>query len=72
MERIGNLGIPFARVFTKADKISRLILNKNLAAHDKAMLEAWESLPPTFVTSAKSGSGREEILSFVENTITLF
>jgi GTP-binding protein len=72
MERIGNQGIPFARVFTKADKISRLILNKNIAAHDKAMLETWESLPPTFITSAKSGSGRDEILSFVENTITLF
>jgi GTP-binding protein len=72
MQRIGNLGIPFARVFTKADKISGAELKRNLIAHDKAMLEDWESLPITFITSAKSGSGRDEILSFVEKTITLF
>jgi GTP-binding protein len=72
MEKIGTLGIPFARVFTKADKVSQLVLNKNVIDHNKAMLESWESLPTTFITSAKTGAGREEILRFVENTITLF
>jgi len=72
MEKIGLMGIPFARVFTKADKISGRELNMNIAAHNKAMLESWESLPHTFVTSIKTSAGRDEIISFVENTITLF
>jgi len=71
MEKIGTLGIPFARVFTKSDKISGRELKLNIALHDKAMLETWESLPVTFVSSAKTGTGRDEILKFVENTMTL-
>lgn len=71
MEKIGTLGIPFARVFTKSDKISGRELKLNIALHDKAMLETWESLPVTFVSSAKTGIGRDEILRFVENTMTL-
>lgn len=71
MERIGTLGIPFARVFTKCDKISGRELKINIALHDKAMLEKWESLPDTFTTSAKTGTGRDKILLFVENTMTL-
>lgn len=72
MERIGKYGIPFARVFTKSDKISSEAVNRNLELHDIEMLKAWESLPLRFVTSAKDGTGREEILSFIEETLTLY
>jgi len=75
MEFMKNLGvnsIPFARVFTKADKISRREVNSNVGLHDKLMLETWESLPPTFITSTKSGAGRDEILGFISETSTIF
>lgn len=69
MEFLGNNGIPFVRVFTKTDKLGKEALKKSIALYDKIMLVAWESLPITFTTSARNGTGREEILVFIEETI---
>lgn len=75
LEFINNLGInsvPFARVFTKSDKLSINAVNSNIAKHNSLMLKKWESLPNTFTTSARTGSGRDELLAFIENTISLY
>jgi len=72
MEFLGQNNIPFARVFTKSDKISANAVSKSIEACNKIMLETWESLPPTFIASAKTGKGKEEILSFVEKSINNF
>lgn len=72
MEWLGENEIPFARVFTKSDKLSPAAVIKNIALHDKLMKEKWEALPETFTTSSKSGEGQEELLAFIEKTITLF
>lgn len=69
MEFLGNNGIPFVRVFTKTDKLGTEALKKSIALYDEIMLATWESLPITFTTSASNGTGREEILVFVEETI---
>ena len=69
MEFLGNNGIPFVRVFTKTDKLGKEALKKSIALYDEIMLVAWESLPITFTTSARNGTGREEILVFIEETI---
>ena len=66
MERLALNGVPFARVFTKTDKLSATAAEKNRAVHDSVMLRTWESLPPTFVTSAASGEGRDRILDYIE------
>ncbi|MCK7539319.1 MAG: hypothetical protein MZV63_54625 [Marinilabiliales bacterium] len=39
MERLALNGVPFARVFTKTDKVSAAEVEKNMALHDRAMLE---------------------------------
>jgi len=72
IDMLGVNQIPVARVFTKMDKISMEILNKNIKAHDKIMNEKWESLPVTFITSSTKKDGREEILDFIENSINIF
>ncbi len=72
MEFLGLNEIPFARVFTKSDKISSSMLTRNLTVHDKLMLETWESLPPTFISSALTKEGREDILKYIEETLTFF
>lgn len=72
MQHLGNNGIPFARVFTKSDKISNAVLGKNLSVHDKHMLKDWESLPPAFVSSSVTKKGRDEILEYIEETLTFF
>lgn len=72
MERLALNGIPFARVFTKTDKLSAAEAAKNRAAHDRVMLRSWESLPPTFITSAANGTGREEVLAYIDETMIFF
>ncbi|MBN1387697.1 MAG: YihA family ribosome biogenesis GTP-binding protein [Bacteroidales bacterium] len=72
MEFLGFNRIPFARIFTKSDKVSNSKLTGNIAVHDKLMLETWESLPPAFISSAGTQRGREDILKYIEETLTFF
>lgn len=66
MEWLGENGVPFAIVFTKVDKLSRIAAEKNIEAYKQKLLEQWEELPPIFVTSSESGQGREELLNYIE------
>lgn len=72
MEFLGINRIPFARVFTKGDKMSRASLKKSIEEYDTQMLEKWEELPVTFVTSKITKSGRSEILAFIEESLNNF
>jgi GTP-binding protein len=72
MEFLGNNRVPFARVFTKTDKISSGDLKKSIHNYDLEMLKIWESLPVTFFASVVKRAGREEILNFIEETINNF
>lgn len=72
MEFLGTNSVPFARVFTKKDKVSSTDLTNAIQQYDNVMLERWESLPVTFTASSLDKSGREEILSFIEETINKF
>jgi len=65
MEYLGENGIPFCIVFTKTDKLGKTGLEKNLAHYKKVMLESWEEMPTTFLTSSVDSSGKKEILSFI-------
>ena len=69
IELLGQNGIPFGIIFTKADKLTQAQLNRNVAAYKKTLLEQWEELPPTFISSSEKGRGREEILSFIEECL---
>lgn len=63
---LGNAGMPFAIVYTKADKMGTNLLAKQLNYNKKQLLEYWEELPPIFVSSSSDKRGREEILNFIE------
>lgn len=65
---LGENQVPFALCFTKADKITTRQLNKSLLLYKQTLLEDWDSLPSTFITSTEKGWGREEILQFIEQT----
>ena len=68
MEWLGQKGIPFVIVFTKMDKLSSSQLNKNLSKYKTKMLETWEELPQSFMSSAESKLGKMEILKFIDTT----
>ena len=63
---LGQSGIPFSIVFTKADKLSNARVSENVKAYEQKMLETWEVMPPYFVTSAEKKTGRDEVLSYIE------
>lgn len=63
---LGESGIPFALVFTKADKLSATKVGQNVEAYKKVLGETWEELPPMFVTSSEKKQGRDELLSYIE------
>jgi GTP-binding protein len=69
MEKVGLSQIPFARVFTKTDKLKKSDLENSLKIYDEVMLKRWEELPVTFFSSMVNRTGREEILNFIEQSI---
>lgn len=66
IEWAGENGVPFSLVFTKADKLSKGRLASNLELYRERLLESWEELPPTFVTSSETRQGREELLAYID------
>ena len=58
--------MPFALVFTKADKLSKGKLSANISAYKDRLLEGWEELPPLFITSSEERTGRDELLDYIE------
>ncbi len=66
IEWLGMSGVPFAIVFTKADKLSVTKANQSVEAYKKKLLETWEELPPMFLTSAEKKQGRDEVLGYIE------
>ncbi len=63
---LGENGVPFSIIFTKADKLTKSVLAKNIAAYKARLLKEWEELPPVFITSSENAAGREEVLRYVE------
>lgn len=67
MEWMGQAGIPFCIVFTKADKLKPKVLEKSVSLYLKKLLEGvWEEAPHHFVTSSSKGMGREELLQYID------
>ncbi|UOQ99827.1 ribosome biogenesis GTP-binding protein YihA/YsxC [Hymenobacter sp. 5317J-9] len=65
MEKLGEEGIPFVMVFTKADKQSTAQTKALVTDYLKKMSEIWDELPRYFLTSAETGLGRDELLDFI-------
>lgn len=68
MQWLGERAIPFAIIFTKADKLKPQAIERNVAAYKEILLEWWEEFPPYFVTSAQNKTGKEELTQYIEQT----
>ncbi len=66
MEWLGENGVPFSIVFTKADKLGGGKLKQNISHYLKELKKQWEELPPYFITSSENKTGRQEILDYIE------
>ena len=65
IEMLGEHGVPFGIVFTKADKLSQTQARRSVERYKAALAEQWEELPPMLVSSSAKGTGRDEILAFI-------
>ena len=66
IEWLGEEGVPFALVFTKADKLTKGKLATNIEGYKARLRQQWEELPPLFITSSEERLGREELLDYID------
>ena len=64
---LGESGIPFAIVFTKADKLNVTKTKASVALYEKTLSETWEELPRMFITSSEKKTGKDDILGYIED-----
>ena len=65
ISELGEKGIPFGIIFTKADKQGPEVLQQQITKNKARLLEDWEELPPVFISSSVKGTGKEEILDYI-------
>ncbi len=63
---LGESNIPFAIIFTKADKVGKVKATSNAKAWMQELKDRWENLPPYFITSSEKRIGRDEVLDYIE------
>lgn len=72
IEWLGVSQIPMVLVFTKSDKLKRKEIEKNFHDYRKRLQETWEELPEMIITSSEDGTGRDDVLAYVEKTNRVF
>ena len=63
---LGENGVPFAIVFTKADKLGPVAVQNKVEEYKKFLMKDWEELPPVFITSSEDRRGKEDLLQYIE------
>lgn len=66
LEWLGINAIPFSIIFTKADKLKPQVLKTNIAEYNAKLMETWQELPPSFISSSVNKTGREDILQYIQ------
>lgn len=66
MQMLGEEGVPFSIIFTKADKLKPAEIEAHTKRYTEKMLEEWEEMPRYFITSSAKEIGKEEVLGYIE------
>jgi GTP-binding protein len=66
LEWCGENQVPFALIFTKADKSSKKEVTTKVNAIRNELLKTWHELPPHFITSSETKLGREDVLDYIK------
>ncbi|MFA6676122.1 MAG: ribosome biogenesis GTP-binding protein YihA/YsxC [Bacteroidales bacterium] len=67
---LGKAEIPFSIIFTKCDKLKPKTLENQIESIKKDLLTYWEALPPMFLSSAEKGTGRDNILDYIDSVLS--
>ncbi len=68
IEWLGDSQLPFVIVLTKVDKINQKVKSKNLDLLKAELRQSWDELPLIFETSAVKGTGKEQLMNFIDET----
>lgn len=68
MQYLGESGIPFGIIFTKADKLKPKAIDRQAELYCQELLKFWKELPPHFITSSSKKIGQDALLDFIEAT----
>ncbi len=68
MQYMGESGIPFGIIFTKADKLKPGAIDRHVNDYCEVLLKTWEEVPQYFVTSSSKSIGQEDVLNFIGST----
>lgn len=68
----GENQLPFVLLFTKTDKLKVAELSRSIENYKLHLGNFWEELPPIIITSAKTSTGRDEVLNFIDQNNSLF
>ena len=66
MQWLGENGIPFSIIFTKADKLKPQAILREVAAYQTVLLETWEEMPNYFITSSSNETGKDAVLGYID------
>lgn len=66
MEWLGEHGVPFSIIFTKADKLKPKAIENHVEDYKNVLLETWEEMPKYFITSSSKDIGKDELLTYIE------
>ncbi|MGC6432269.1 MAG: ribosome biogenesis GTP-binding protein YihA/YsxC [Jejuia sp.] len=66
MQWLGEHGIPFSIIFTKADKLKPKAIERHIEDYKNILLEFWEEMPNYFVTSSSNGMGKDDVLLYID------
>jgi len=65
MQYLGETGIPFCIIFTKADKLKPKAIERHVEDYKNIMLETWEAIPKHFITSSSKDIGKDKVLGYI-------
>jgi GTP-binding protein len=65
MQYLGEGGIPFSIIFTKADKLKPKAIDNHVEAYKAILLETWEVMPNYFITSSSKDIGKDDVLRYI-------
>jgi GTP-binding protein len=66
MEWLGEHGVPFSIIFTKADKLKPKAIENHVEDYKNVLLETWKEMPKYFITSSSKDIGKDELLAYIE------
>ena len=66
MQWLGEHGVPFSIIFTKADKLKPKAIENHVEDYKSVLLETWEDMPNYFITSSSKDIGKDDVLGYIE------